>query len=117
MKGKETGRKKEHIIFLLGGWDIGGVERITRVLADAFVKIGFRVTIAAFKFDRRDLLADIDERIGICELSYPCGTEKTSKNCAHGVVLMKKYFSSTIGRCHSELPGSFARRSKGLMPN
>ncbi len=76
MKEKETSRKKEHIILLSGGWDIGGVERITRVLADAFVQRGFRVTIAAFKFERRDLLNGIDDRVEICELSYPVRTEE-----------------------------------------
>ncbi len=62
---------KNHIVFLLGGWDIGGVERITGILADAFAKLGWRVTITAFTFGRRDLLDGVDARVEICELSCP----------------------------------------------
>ncbi len=74
MKEKEASRKKQHIIFLLGGWDIGGAERVTSVLADGFIRQGFRVTIAAFKFERRDLLKQVSHEIEICELSYPVGS-------------------------------------------
>ncbi len=74
MKEKETKTGRTHVVFLLGGWDIGGAERVTSVLANAFVKIGFRVTIAAFKFERRDLLEQGSREIEVCELAYPVGS-------------------------------------------
>ncbi len=74
MKEKESKTGRTHVVFLLGGWDIGGAERVTSVLANAFVKIGFRVTIAAFKFERRDLLEQGSREIEVCELAYPVGS-------------------------------------------
>lgn len=56
------------ILFVLGRWGCGGVERVTAVLAAAFVARGFDVSIVAFEIGDRMLLNGLDNRIKIGEL-------------------------------------------------
>ena len=62
------------ILFIAGRFGIGGVERVTVVLANEFVKRGYAVCICAFDFQDKTLLSDCDGRIRIeplegCRLS------------------------------------------------
>ena len=58
----------KNVMFLLGRFGIGGVERVTIVLATELVRRGYGVTICAFEFDDRALLAGLDARIAVREL-------------------------------------------------
>lgn len=60
------GRIKERsILFQLGGWTVGGVERVTVVLANEFVRRGHRVAVSAYRFDDRRLLGDLHPDVEI----------------------------------------------------
>ncbi len=56
------GRKNEDgksILYFMGTWDVGGVERVTAKLANEWVRRGWKVTIFAFRCDNPLLLADL----------------------------------------------------------
>lgn len=57
-----------NILFLLGHFGVGGVERVTTVLAAELARRGHGVTICAFKIDDRALLTGLDGRIAVREL-------------------------------------------------
>jgi len=57
-----------NILFLLGRFTVGGVERVTVVLANELARRGRKVVIAAFRFENRALLADLDENVKVVEL-------------------------------------------------
>lgn len=61
--------KNKSILFQLGKFGIGGVERVTVVLANELVKRGYEVCISAFTNDDKALLKTADARIEIIELS------------------------------------------------
>lgn len=56
------------VLFLLGHFGVGGVERVTVVLAQEFVRRGYGVMICAFKIDDWSLLERLDPRIVVKEL-------------------------------------------------
>ena len=62
---------KKSVMFVLGRWGIGGVERVTATMANAFASNGWKVCIVVFEFVKRDLLSSIDNRIDIKELGFP----------------------------------------------
>lgn len=59
------------VMFLLGNWGIGGVERATVVLANSFVEEGWDVTIVAFKYNDKTLLSLLSSNVRIEELRFP----------------------------------------------
>ena len=58
----ETSRKGG-ILFFSGGWTVGGIERVTVVLANEFVRRGHSVVIAFFVLQDRALFAQLDTRV------------------------------------------------------
>ncbi len=71
--------EKAMITLVQGHWAIGGVERVEVILANEFVKLGYRVNLVSFQYDRRDLLALLDERVNVVELSFPVLTRRNFK--------------------------------------
>lgn len=67
------------VLFLLGGWGVGGAERVTAVLADEFAKRGWRVGIAVYQFEDKSLLDGIDKSIRYLEMT---GKRFSSENVA-----------------------------------
>lgn len=59
------------VLFLCGRFGIGGVERATIVLANEFVRLDWRVSLVAFKYEDRSLLRNLDQSVDIKELSFP----------------------------------------------
>lgn len=57
------------VLFLLGAWDIGGVERVTAVISKELLRRGWRVSIAAFKIGDRSLLHTLPKDIESIELA------------------------------------------------
>lgn len=57
-----------NVLFLLGHFGVGGVERVTTVLAAELARRGHGVTICAFKIDDRALLTGLDGQIVVREL-------------------------------------------------
>ena len=66
-----SGPERGGILFVVGAWGIGGVERVTAVLSNAFVQHGYRVVIAAFSVDDACLLKTLDPRVRVERLSFP----------------------------------------------
>lgn len=58
-----------NVLFLVGGWSVGGVERVTAVLSGEFARRGHGVTIVAHKFEDRALLTGMDPRVAAIELA------------------------------------------------
>lgn len=58
---------KKSVLFLLGKWTVGGVERVTVVVANELVRRGWTVTISAFEFINRSLLQGLDSSVLVCE--------------------------------------------------
>lgn len=59
------------ILFLLGRFGIGGTERVTVTLANAFVRRGWRVTVVAFEFLPESFVSDFVPEVDVHELSFP----------------------------------------------
>ncbi len=66
-----AGEDERSVLFALGVWDVGGVERVTAVLANALAARGWRVTIVAFRFDNRALLGGLGPDIMVKALAFP----------------------------------------------
>ncbi len=61
-----TERKDEDsksILYFMGAWDVGGVERVTATLANEWVRRGWKVTIFAFRCENPMLLADLSPEV------------------------------------------------------
>lgn len=71
--------EQKGILFILGGWAVGGAERVTAVLADEFAKRGWRVGIAVYQFEDKSLLSGIDQSIRYLEMA---GKRFSSENVA-----------------------------------
>ena len=71
--------EKAMITLVQGHWAIGGVERVEVILANEFVRLGYKVNIVSFQYDRRELLARLDERVNVVELSFPVLTRRNFK--------------------------------------
>lgn len=70
---------KKSVLFVLGRWDIGGVERVTAVLGKALAERGWRVTVVAFEIGERDLLKTLPPEVMVKTLSFPVGTAENLK--------------------------------------
>jgi len=57
------------VLFLMGGCGIGGVERVSIVLANEFASRGIFVAFCAFEFEEANLLSDLDKRVRVVELT------------------------------------------------
>lgn len=58
------------VLFQLGRWDVGGVERVTVVVANELVRRGWTVAVSAFEFGNRTMLDDLDSSVFVCELKH-----------------------------------------------
>lgn len=76
---------KLNLLFLLGRWGVGGVERVTVVLANEFAKRGHAVCICAFDFQDKTLLNDCDGRIRIEELGG-CSFGRENRERMRGII-------------------------------
>lgn len=59
------------ILFVQGRFTVGGVERVTVLLANAFANRGWRVGVAAFKIEHNDMLKQLASGIKVCEIGMP----------------------------------------------
>ena len=55
----QAGEDGKSILYFMGAWDVGGVERVTAKLANEWVRRGWKVTVFAFRCDNPLLLADL----------------------------------------------------------
>ena len=65
--------KGEGVLFFSGGWTVGGIEKVTVVLANEFVRRGYSVVIAFFVLQDRALFAQLDSRVVVKCLGYSRG--------------------------------------------
>lgn len=68
-----------NILFLVGKYPgFGGVETVTTVLANEFVKLGDRVAIASFECTDEKAIADgrLDSKVRLIRLSYPVDSKE-----------------------------------------
>lgn len=56
------------VLFFLGKWDVGGVECVTLVLANALIRRGFGVCIVACEIGDRSLAKDLDPAVAFVGL-------------------------------------------------
>ena len=68
---KDVGRS---VLFVLGVWGVGGVERVTVVLGNALAARGWRVTVVAFGIEERTLLEDFAPGVMVKALAFPVGS-------------------------------------------
>lgn len=66
------------ILYFMGAWGVGGVERVTAVLANEWIKRGWRVVIFAFKLDDDMLLSSVDKRVSVV---IPNAGSMTAESC------------------------------------
>ena len=59
------------VMFVTGRFGVGGVERVTILLANEFVRRGKRVCLAAFEYTDRLLLSTLDPNVEVVSLSLP----------------------------------------------
>lgn len=59
------------VLFLLGRFGVGGVERVTVSVANELVRRGWRVSVAAFEIQKDSLVESFDKRIAVETLSFP----------------------------------------------
>lgn len=72
-------KEKGSVLFLLGVWGVGGVERVTATLGKALAARGWRVTIVAFRVEDRALLEGLPPEIMVKELAFPANTTANAK--------------------------------------
>lgn len=75
----EAKERRGSVLFLLGVWGVGGVERVTVTLANALAARGWRVTIVAFRFDDRALLEGLAPEVMVKALAFPAATAENAK--------------------------------------
>lgn len=63
--------ENKSILFVQGRFTVGGVERVTVLLANAFVARGWKVAVAVFKIEQSDILRQLSPRIVVHELGMP----------------------------------------------
>lgn len=63
--------KKNGVLFFSGGWTVGGVERVTMVLANEFVRRGRPVVVAFYVLQDETLLRKLDPRVKVCQFPKP----------------------------------------------
>lgn len=63
--------QKKNVLFVQGRFTVGGVERVTILLANAFVRRGWCVGLAVFKIEERAMLQQLDSRIVVREIGFP----------------------------------------------
>lgn len=71
--------ERKSVLFLLGVWGVGGVERVTVTLANVLAARGWRVTIVAFRFDDRALLEGLAPEAMVKELAFPANSTANAK--------------------------------------
>lgn len=59
------------ILFIAGRFGIGGVEKVTVNLANEFMRRGYRVGLAAFQFERNNILDQFNPGMAVVELTRP----------------------------------------------
>lgn len=77
------------ILFVVGRWGVGGVERVTAVLANAFIAKGWNVAIVAFCFENRSLLNGLSPDVEVCELKgnrFGCANRK----CLRSMIIRRR---------------------------
>ena len=62
---------KGSVLFVLGKFGIGGVERVTITVANELLRRGWRVSVVAFEFLDPSLRKNLDRSIAVEELSFP----------------------------------------------
>lgn len=73
---KDVGRS---VLFVLGVWGVGGVERVTVVLGNALAARGWRVTVVAFGVEDRTLLGDFTPGVMVKTLAFPVGAAENAR--------------------------------------
>lgn len=63
----QMANEKISVLFLLGACGVGGVERVTAVLANALVRRGIAVTVCCFKKEDVNLVSLLDARVVFVE--------------------------------------------------
>jgi hypothetical protein len=64
-------QENKSILFVQGRFTVGGVERVTVLLANAFVARGWTVAVAVFKMEQSDMLRHLSPGIVVHELGMP----------------------------------------------
>ena len=62
---------EKSVLFVQGRFTVGGVERVTVLLANAFAKRGWKVGIAIFRIEQKDMLGQLAPGIVVRELGMP----------------------------------------------
>lgn len=74
-----VGENGPGVLFVLGVWGVGGVERVTVVLGNALAARGWLVTIVAFRFEDKTLLGGLDAGIAVKTLAFPVASTENEK--------------------------------------
>ena len=75
----EAKERRGSVLFLLGVWGVGGVERVTATLGKALAARGWRVTIVAFRVESRALLEGLAPEVMVKALAFPAATAENAK--------------------------------------
>lgn len=78
-KEKTNASARKSMLFLLGVWSIGGVERVTVALANAFAERDWSVTIVTFRIENNALLKKISPNVMVKTLAFPANTTENVK--------------------------------------
>ena len=63
--------QEKRVLFIMGAWDVGGVERVTAVLGNELAARGWFVTVACFEVRNRDFLAILSPQVHFLDLAAP----------------------------------------------
>ncbi len=88
--------KKKNVLFLLGVWSVGGVERVTVALGNALITRGWRVTVVAFRIEDTMLLKSLSPEVVVKVLTFPAGTTQNLK--ALRALLLSREISVVINQ-------------------
>ena len=69
--------QEKRVLFIMGAWDVGGVERVTAVLGNELAARGWFVTVACFEVRNRDFLSILSPQVRFLDLAAPALSPET----------------------------------------
>lgn len=102
------------ILFVLGVWDVGGVERVTAVLGKALAARGWRVAVVAFGFGDHVLLRELPPEVTVKALAFPVRSTTNEKALRALMAMQKVRFVVNQWALPYEVTRLLRRASRGL---
>lgn len=76
-------KHEKRLLFIMGAWEVGGVERVTAVLGNELAARGWHVCVAAFEIRSREFLSILSPDIRLIDLAAPALSPEAETKLHH----------------------------------